>query len=775
MFLSTPIEQLTKIGKITANKFKKLGIEKAEDLLFYFPFRYDDFSQVSLINNIQVYPIRKNEISNSVFLKKDENSSHSKKIEISNGINPVKFRKAEIPLKTELSNGINSVITIKASIEFIFNKRSPVKKIIITEAMVSNQTGNIKIIWFNQPFLIKILKPGDEVYFSGKIESDFYGLQMTNPSYEKTSLWKKEIIHTGRLVPIYSITENLTQKQVRFLIKFILPLAREIPDWLPKEIKKDLNFIDLNEALQQIHFPDNKEKLEKAKERLKFDELFLIQIQTQQMKKNFKKNKASKIDFKKEIKNFVQSLPFQLTDSQKKVAWQILKDLQKEQPMNRLLEGEVGSGKTIVATIAMLNVFLNNYQSILMVPTEILAKQHFDVICNLLKNFNVKIGLITRSQRQIFNFSPFGRSPKGRQFFSLRETSRREAIFNKNKIKNQDIINNSDIIIGTHSLIQEKIKFQNLRLVIIDEQHRFGVEQRNKLKSQTNSFNNKQIFPHFLSMTATPIPRSLALAFYGDLDLSIINELPKQRKKIITKIVESQNRQLAYNFIKNEIKKGRQIFVLCPIINESDKLGVKSVIAEYKKLKKDIFLDFKISLMHGQLESKEKEKVRQDFLKNKINILVSTSIIEVGIDCPNASVIMIEGAERFGLAQLYQFRGRVGRSKHQSYCFIFSETTSVKIKERLQALLTAKNSFELAEKDLEIRGPGEIYSSNKSNSIQQSGYLSFLKIARLTDYSIIQSTRNWAIKIINQDPKLESYPELKNKMNQDRDYNHPQD
>ncbi|MFH1838623.1 MAG: ATP-dependent DNA helicase RecG [Candidatus Kuenenbacteria bacterium] len=701
MTLSTPISQLTKIGKITANKFKKFGLEKAEDLLFYFPFRYDDLSQTSFINNLQA----------------------------------------------------NLITTIKASIKLISNKRSPIKKTIITEAMVSDQTGNIKIVWFNQPFLTTVLKPKDEVYFSGKIESALYGFQMTNPSYEKVSSWKKETIHTGRLVPIYSATENLTQKQIRFLIKFVLPLTKEIKDWLPEEIKKDLNFPNLADALHQIHFPDNKEKLEKAKERLKFDELFLIQISTQQSKKILEKNKAPKNNFfKEEIKNFVFSLPFKLTDAQKKSAWQILKDLQQDKPMNRLLEGEVGSGKTVVATMAMLNMFLNNYQSVLMVPTEILAQQHFNNICQLLANFNVKIGLITKSQK-ILNHE-------------LGIINNEKNVKSK-KNDSLSIINNSNIIIGTHSLIQENIKFENLGLVIIDEQHRFGVEQRAKLCKMSNNqkIDGCQIFPHFLSMTATPIPRSLALALYGDLDLSIIDELPEQRKKIITKIVEQQNRQLAYNFIKNEIKKTRQIFVLCPLINESDKLGVKSAIAEYEKLKKNIFSDFKIGLMHGKLKTKEKEEVMQKFLKNEINILVSTSVIEVGIDVPNASIMMIEGAERFGLAQLYQFRGRVGRSEHQSYCFIFSETLGVKTKERLQALLTAKNSFELAEKDLEIRGPGQIYSlNNESSSARQSGYLSFLKIARLTDSLIIQNAKNWAKKILEQDLDLKNYPDLKNEI-----------
>ncbi|PKL72099.1 ATP-dependent DNA helicase RecG [Candidatus Kuenenbacteria bacterium HGW-Kuenenbacteria-1] len=694
MILSTPISQLNKIGKVTANKFKKLGLEKAEDLLFYFPFRYDDFTQISTINNLQA----------------------------------------------------NSITTIKAFIKLISNKRSSIKKMVITEALVSDQTDHIKIIWFNQPFLIKTLKIGDEFYFSGKVEYNFNGLQITNPSYEKVSLWKKEAIHTGRLVPIYPTTENLTQKQIRFLIKFIIPLTKEIRDWLPEEIKKNLSFPDLTDALQQIHFPNDKIKLEQAIERLKFDELFLIQIQTQQSKKILEKNKAIKINFKEaETKTFVQSLSFQLTDAQKKSAWQILKDLQKNKPMNRLLEGEVGSGKTIIAIITMLNIFLNGYQSVLMVPTEILAQQHFNNICQLLANFNIKIGLITRSNKQIFNF--------------LRQLE--DPIFKKNKTKKQNIIDNADIIIGTHSLIQENIKIKNLGLIIIDEQHRFGVEQRTKLITQNKT---QKFIPHFLSMTATPIPRSLALVLYGDLDLSIIDELPEQRKKIITKIVDSKNRQLAYDFIKNEIKKGRQIFVLCPLINESDKLGVKSATTEYEKLRKTIFPDFKIGLIHGKLKVKEKESTMQDFLKNKINILVSTSVIEVGIDIPNASVIMIESAERFGLAQLYQFRGRVGRGEQQSYCFLFSETSGIKTKKRLQTLLTAKNSFELAEKDLEIRGPGELYSLTKSCSAQQSGYLSFLKIARLTDYSIIQNARNWAKKILDQDQELKNLPNLKDKI-----------
>jgi ATP-dependent DNA helicase RecG len=708
MTLSTLIPQLTPVGKTVARRLKKLGLETAQDLLFYYPFRYDDFSQITTIDKLQP----------------------------------------------------DTKASIKGKIEIIQNKRSPKKRKIITEALVADPTGSIKAIWFGQPFLTKAMKPGDEVYLSGKVEYDYYGIQLTSPSYEKVSSWKKDTIHTARLVPIYSVTKNLTQKQIRFLTKLVLPLAKKIKDWLPEEIKKELNFYDLAAALQQIHFPDNKNNLKKAEYRLKFEELFLIQLQAQSIKQELQRSKAYSIKFKeKETRKFVLSLPFKLTDSQRKTAWKILQDLEQDHPMNRLLEGEVGSGKTVVAAIAMLNVILNSYQVAYLAPTEILTKQHFETISGLLKDWQINIGLLTRTDKRIMNHELGIKNqelgirkntivPSASPGTSVSEQIKKSDLIKK--IKNKQI----DILIGTHTLLEENIQFKNLALVIIDEQHRFGVEQRATLRNQKSDLQ----CPHFLSMTATPIPRSLALALYGDLDLSIIDELPADRKKIITKIVEPQDRQKAYQFIREETKKGRQVFVICPLIDPSDKLGVKSAKDEYEKLKKQIFPDLKIGLLHGRLKPKEKEKIRQEFLNNKINILVATSVIEVGVDIPNASVMMIEGAERFGLAQLYQFRGRVGRAEHQSYCFLFTETAGVKTQERLKAILFAKNCFELAEKDLEIRGPGEIYG------VQQSGYLNNLKIARLTDYSIIQEAKKWAEKILQNDPDLKNHPDLKEKM-----------
>ena len=412
--------------------------------------------------------------------------------------------------------------------------------------------------------------------------------------------------------------------------------------------------------------------------------------------------------------------------------------------MSRLLEGDVGSGKTMVAIIAMLNVALNKKQAVLMVPTEILAKQHYETICKFLKDFNLRVGLVTRSQK-ITNYEL------------------------QIKNKGENIFFNSDIIIGTHALIQEDarpvksgeanaklfngVKFNNLALAIIDEQHRFGVEQRkNILKKSGND-----LVPHFLSMTATPIPRSLALALYGDLDLSIINQMPKDRKKIITKVVGENQRAKAYEFIKQQIKIGRQVFVICPLIDLSDRLGVKSVEEEYKKLDKIIFPDLTIGKLHGRMKAVEKEKIMQEFLENKIKILVSTSVVEVGVDVPNASVMMIEGADRFGLAQLHQFRGRVGRSAEQSYCFLFSDSDNEKTLKRLEALVKYNNGFELAKIDLNFRGPGEVYG------VEQKGFPE-LKIASLFDYGLMKQAREQAIKLLNLDENLNNWPALKEQL-----------
>ena len=689
----TPITELTRVGKTIAWQMGKLEIKTAGNLLTHYPFRYDDYSKILTIKD----------------------------------------------LKTKKTG------TVKVKINLIANHRSPRKKMIITEAIVSDQTDSLKVIWFNQGFLTRTLKSGQQVYLAGKIDDDnYYGLQLTNPSYELCK--DKNPIHTGRLVPIYPSTTKLSQKQIRFLTRQILPLIQEIPDWLPREIKIKYNLISLSVALEQIHFPQNKLWLEKAIHRLKFDELFLIQSQNQLIRQRIKNREAFPVKFKlKETKKFVQNLDFKLTEAQRKTSWEIINDIEKNFPMNRLLEGDVGSGKTIVAVIAILNALLNKYQAAYMAPTEILAEQHFKNIIELftplrdksLTGFkNFKIALLTRNNAKINS----GRKIK------------------KTELLKQLALGKIDLIIGTHSLIQEKIKLKRLSLAIIDEQHRFGVTQRAKLINQSGKEKTKS--PHFLSMTATPIPRSMALTLYGDLDLSIIDQIPPGRKKIITKVIKLDEIKQTYQFIKKEISKGYQAFVVCPLIDPSDKLGVKSVKEEYEKLSKHIFPNLKIALLHGKLKSEQKEKIMKDFNKNKINILVSTTVIEVGIDIPNASIIVIKGAERFGLAQLYQLRGRIGRSQNQSYCFLFVENEGEKVQKRLQTLLQAKNGFELAERDLELRGPGEIFST------EQSGFSTNLKIARLSDFKIIKETRETANLIFKQDFKLKKYPLLEKKINE---------
>ncbi|MFN3301869.1 MAG: ATP-dependent DNA helicase RecG [Patescibacteria group bacterium] len=694
LILENPIYKIPKIGKATAKKLEKLGLKKVKDLLYHFPFRYDDWSKILTIKELKA----------------------------------------------------KGQGTIKGKIKKIVNRQTPRKKMILTEAIVSDSSDSIKVVWFGQPFLINVLKPNQEVYLAGKVDYDeTFGLQLISPSYEFPK--KSGLLHLGRLVPIYPTTEKLSQKQIRFLIKQILPLTEKIKDFLPEEIKREYQLMDLSFALEQIHFPASYNLLARAEHRLKFDELFLIQIRSQLIRERIKKEMAPKMEIKiEEIKKFVKSLPFELTQSQKRSSWEILKDLEKIHPMNRLLEGDVGSGKTVVATIAILNVFLNGYQIAYMAPTEILATQHFNNISKLLEKWPIKIALLIREG--------VGIKIKNR----------------KQKIKKSELLEKInqgeiDLTIGTHALLQEKVKFKKLGLVIVDEQHRFGVEQRASLirsqtidSSESKTGGSNRFLPHFLSMTATPIPRSLALTLYGDLDLSIIDELPPGRKEVKIKIVKPDEKEKVYDFIRKEIKNGRQAFVICPLIDPSDILGVKSVKEEYEKLNKEIFPDLKLAMLHGKLKAKEKEKIMKDFLKNKIKILISTTVVEVGIDIPNASIMLIEGAERFGLAQLWQLKGRIGRSQYQSYCFLFSENYSLKAQERLKAMLTAKNGFELAEKDLEMRGPGEIFGK------EQSGFFETLKIARLSDTQIIKEAQRAAEKIFSIDPSLKKYPQLLNKV-----------
>ncbi len=688
--LAAPIEQINRIGAATAKKLQRLEIKTVKDLLEYYPFRYADYSRTVPIANLTA----------------------------------------------------GTTVNVQGAIDFIQNKRSFRQRMIITEALVNDNSGQLKVVWFNQPFIGKNLKAGDGVSLAGTIQDGLLGLEMVAPEYER--IGSSQLTHTTGLVPMYHLTANLTNKQLRFLIKSIIGTASQGEDILPEAIKRKYQLLDLTKALANIHFPQSPEMLTRARRRLQFEELFLVQLQAQLQKLEVRSKKAEAIKFfKEETSKFVQNLPFKLTAAQKKAAWEIIKDIGQDKPMARLLEGDVGSGKTVAAAVIMLNVALNKKQSAMLVPTEILAKQHYDTLCALFQDSGVKVGLYTRSQKKINEGR--GTQDEGRG----ERTTSHGSLF---------ILHDSDVVVGTHALIQEEVEFRDLALAVIDEQHRFGVEQRQALRKKSGRQN---LAPHLLSMTATPIPRSLAQVIYGDLDLSIINELPKGRKKIATFLVPEFKRQGAYDFIKREILTGRQAFVICPLISPSDKLGVKSVTEEYKKLNEHIFPEFKIAYLHGRMKAGEKDKIMQEFLADKIKMLVATSVVEVGVDVPNASVMMIEGAERFGLAQLHQFRGRVGRSTHQSYCLLFTESLNEQTRERLNIFTKSNDGFKLAEADLKRRGPGEVYGT------VQKGFPEF-KIAALNDYQLIKETKAAAEQIVNEG--VEKHPKLREKIGEAKEY-----
>ena len=703
MTLSTPIEEIPRVGPQYQKKLKKLGIKTVGDFLFHFPHRYEDFSDIIPIS--QATPER--------------------------------------------------IICIQGKIAEIKNFRTFRRRMYITEAKVIDESGGIRVTWFNQPYLINTLKKGDFVFLAGKMVSKNGKKYLSSPSYEKIPAQfveslangeKYDSVHTGRIIPVYPETEGMSSRWLRFIIKPLLTkIKNEIPETLPEEIRKEQDLLPIKEAIWQIHFPDTLEKAELSKKRFVFEELFDLSLAILREKIKLANEKATLIPINLElIKKFINKLPFKLTLDQKKSAWQILKDLEKTRPMNRLLDGDVGSGKTVVATMAVLNAVKAGFQTAFMAPTEILAKQHLKTINGLLKGFKVKIGLITGKEN----------------FLGGKKVKRKEIV---DKTKSGEV----DLLIGTHALVQEKVEFKKLGLVIIDEQHRFGIEQRAKLCRK------QDFLPHLLSMSATPIPRTLALTIYGDLDLSLIKEMPKGRKKIITKIVPPEKRQGAYNFIRSEVKSGRQIFVICPrieptrpdLVNEVGShswADVKAVKEEYKKLSENIFPDLNVGMLHGKMKTEEKEKALISFRERKTDILVSTSVIEVGIDFPNATIMMIEGADKFGLAQLHQFRGRVGRGEHQSYCFLFSE---FRYNPRLKAMALCQDGFELAEKDLRLRGPGDLTGQ------RQWGFPDFV-MASLKDITLVEKTREAAKEILGKDPELKKYPLLRQRIEEFREKIH---
>ena len=678
----SPIENLPSTSAITIKRLKSIGIETYWDLLNYFPFRYENYSLISPIDKVQ--------------------------------------------------NG--ETVTIKGKILKIINlyTKTGLK---IQKAKVSDDSGNVNVVWYNQPYLLRVLRPGLNISLSGDVKGFFNDISIEVKEYEIIDTLNAQTIHTGRLVPVYSekkgLSARLLREKIFFLINHIATDRYQygISEFYPAEIVSFNKLLNEKEAYEQIHFPQNSEIVKKARERLAFDELFTIQLSARLIRNEWNKENVAnpfmvETSLMTSLQEFINNLPFELTSAQKRSVAEIIADLQKSRPMNRFLEGDVGSGKTVVAAIACYLAYLNGYQSLFMAPTEILAMQHYQTIQKLFKKEKLKIAIQTGSQK---------------------------------KLRSQQKIRDYDIIIGTHALLTKGLKFDRVSFVVIDEQHRFGVVQRAMLKE-------KGINPHLLTMTATPIPRTVALTIYGELDLSVIDEMPKGRLPVKTFLVPKEKRESGYDSIKKQIIKYKtQVFIICPLIEESEVETMKSVKAatkEFERLKKEVFPEFKLGLLHGKIKSKEKERIMQDFKDKKLDILVATSVVEVGIDISNATIMMIEGAERFGLAQLHQLRGRVGRGDIQSYCLLYTESTSENVIERLQLFTRTQNGIQVAEYDLKLRGPGEIFGS------RQHGYLD-LKVASLSDFVLIDKSKK-AVNYFLTKYSIAKFPEIKKRLDEYR-------
>ena len=693
--LNTPIRFTPHVGPVMASRLERLGVRTVEELLYHIPFRYDDFSLVSTIARIQ-------------------------------------------PGET---------VTIKGTVESFHDFFTKTGKK-IQEARVTDGTGKLTVVWFNQPYLRSIILPGSTIRLSGTI--GFFGskLVMNSPQYEIIPESQTSSLHTGRLVPVYPETEGVSSKWLRARIAFLLGgVLGQIVDYMPPSIRASQQLMSLTGAIRTIHFPASLVEAQAARRRLTFDELLLLQIRSYELKYIREKQELaySFTVSASEVTDFTNALPFQLTGDQEQSVNDIVGDVTRRYPMNRLLEGDVGSGKTVVAAIAMFVSHKNGFQSALMAPTQILAEQHYHTISRLLSPLGITVNLITGSH-------------KLNQESRIPSTSLRAGVNHdkKNKTKNHNskfIIHNSsvDVFIGTHALLSESLTFDRLGLVIIDEQHRFGVAQRQTLMEK----NTKGKIPHLLTMTATPIPRTVAKTVFGHLDLSTLSEMPKGRIRIKTWVVSKDKRKAAYAWITKQIQEtGGQAFIVCPFIEESESMvSVKAVTQEYTTLR-GIFPDFSLGLLHGRMKPKEKTAALEAFRQKKDAILVTTPVVEVGIDIPNAAIMVIEGADRFGLGQLHQLRGRVGRGTLASYCLLFTEATDEKPIKRLKSLETVFSGPELAEIDLQLRGPGEILGT------RQHG-LPDLKIASFSDMDVIEETQRVLRTITRDDPALAAFPLLR--------------
>ncbi|HYA01085.1 MAG TPA: ATP-dependent DNA helicase RecG [Candidatus Binatia bacterium] len=665
----TPIGELKGVQPAKAQLMAKLGITTVSDLLYHLPRRYED--------SRDLVPLR-----------------------------------ALVPGKVQVA---------RVRVRDARGYRSPRRHMALVEATLEDADTSVSAIWFNQPYLASELTSGLELLVHGKVIRTLHGLQFQSPRFERVSSSPR---HVGRLAAVYPETAKLTSTYLRGLISRFIPVADRMPDRLPPEVRDAEGLMPVGDALRQVHLPDDEREAAEAQERLAFEELFLLQLAAERARRRRLSSAGVVVPYEVQLaRAFVASLPFRLTDGQRVAAHEILTDMAGSGPMNRLLQGDVGSGKTVVAAMAALMAHHAGYQSVVMAPTEILAHQHHETLLALL--------------------SPHGLSPR-LLLGSTTVRARREIL--------EGLAGGHDsLVVGTHALIEEDVILNDLGLVVVDEQQRFGVTQRQRLRLKARAI------PNFLAMTATPIPRSLALTLYGDVNVSELREMPPGRLPVETRVVPPYQRAEAYDFVRDQVRSGRQVFVICPLIEESDKLGVKSVTAEHRKLEQEVFPDLRLELLHGRMTSREKEERMARFAAGEADLLVATTVVEVGVDVPNATVMIVEAAERFGLAQLHQLRGRVGRSHHRAYCLLFEGGIDEEGSRRLQAVARSQSGFELAELDLKLRGPGDVAG------LRQHG-LPEMRAADLLDIALAQRARAAATRWLDRDPELTAYEPLREAM-----------
>ena len=668
--LEASVSALPGIKAGYAQKLARLGIATVDDLLHHYPHRYNDFSSLKTVSHLM----------------------YGEETTIIGMVAATTSRD---------TRGGGSIV----------------------RSTISDASGSIEAVWFNQPYMARQLRAGRRVVLSGRVTEYLGRLSLQSPEWEPL---EADLIHTGRLVPIYPLTAGIGARWLRRLMKQVVDhWAPRLEDHLPPAVRERQALLDLPTAIRQIHFPDNMSLAQRARQRLSFDEFLLIQLGLMNQRQRRRAQRATPIATDQGlVQSFLVSLPFTLTAAQKRCMDEILNDLARPQPMSRLLQGDVGSGKTVIAAAAMLLALGAGQQAALMAPTEILAQQHHSTISELLGRLGVSLG---RKPSVLLLTGSLSRLDRAR-------------------VLNAAASGDADILVGTHALIQNSVEFRDLGFVVVDEQHRFGVVQRAALREKGQS-------PHVLVMSATPIPRSLALTVYGDLDVSLIDEMPPGRQTIETRWLLPKDRDKAYAFVRSQVAKGRQAFILYPLIEESEKLEIRAAVEEFERLQSTVFSDLRLGLLHGRMRGRDKEAVMGSFRLGELQVLVSTSVIEVGIDVPNATVMLIEGADRFGLAQLHQFRGRVGRGAHQSYCLLLSDSASPDDAqtrttwERLRALEDTQDGFVLAEKDLELRGPGDFFG------VRQSG-LPTLRLASLSNLQTLEQARDEARTIFGHDPVL---------------------